>query len=286
MTAWDVSTAVYLQEFSVAAKEATPTGLFFKPDGTKMYTIGATGDTVDEYNLSTAWDISTAVYLQEFSVAAKESIPTGVFFKPDSTKMYTIGASGDTVDEYNLSTAWDISTAVYLQEFYVGAKENVPTGVFFKPDGTKMYTIGTSGDTVDEYNLSTAWNVSTAVYLQEFYVGAKDTSPQGLFFKPDGTKMYTIGSAGKTVDEYNLSTAWNVSTAVYLQEFSVAAKETGPAGVFFKPDGTKMYTIGDIGDTVDEYNLPAAAAAAAASHIGIRIEGLERLSGLRRWSLF
>jgi len=262
MGAWDISTAVYLQEFSVAAKEINPTGIFFKPDGTKMYTIGYDGDTVDEYDLSTAWDVSTAVYLQEFSVAAKELTSTGLFFKQDGTKMYTIGFNGDTVDEYDLGTAWDVSTAVYLQEFSVAAKEANPEGVFFKPDGTKMYTIGLNGDTVDEYDLGTAWDVSTAVYLQEFSVAAKETAPRDVFFKPDGTKMYTIGSFGDTVDEYDLGTAWDVSTAVYLQEFSVAAKETGPQGVFFKSDGTKMYTIGYIGKTVDEYDLAAAAAVA------------------------
>ena len=68
-----------------------------------MYTIGSNGDTVDEYDLSTAWDISTAVYLQEFSVVAKETVPQGLFFKPDGTKMYTIGSNDDTVDEYDLS---------------------------------------------------------------------------------------------------------------------------------------------------------------------------------------
>lgn len=205
--AWDISVAVYLQEFSVAADEAGPTGLFFRPDGTKMYIIGSASGAVCEYDLGTAWDVTTAVYLQEFSVAAKEGLPQGVFFKPDGTKMYTIGYSGDTVDEYDLGTTWDVSTAVYLQEFSVAAKELTPLGLFFKPDGTKMYTVGSAGDTVDEYDLGTAWDVSTAVYLQEFSVVAKEVNPTGLFFKPDGSKMYTVGADGDTVDEYDLGEA-------------------------------------------------------------------------------
>lgn len=252
---WDVSLAVYLQEVSVAAKETSPNDVFFRPDGKKMYTIGISGVTVDEYDLVTAWDVSTSVYLQEFSVAAQGTYPGGLFFKPDGTKMYTIDYVADAVFEYNLGTAWDVSTAVYLQVISVAAKELEARGVFFKPDGTKMYTIGYDGDTVDEYNLTTPWNVTTAVYLQEFSVAAKELAPQGLFFKPDGSKMYTIGSTGDTVDEYDLSTPWNVTTAVYFQEFSVAAKELTPTGVFFKPDGSKMYTIGATGDTVDEYDL-------------------------------
>lgn len=252
---WDVATAVYLQEFSVAAKEAEPTGLFFKPDGTKMYTVGVNDDVVDEYNLGTPWDVSTAVYIREFSVKVKETYPVSVCLKPDGTKMYTIGANGDTIDEYDLGTPWNISTAVYLQEISVADKEIKPQDLFIKPDGTKMYTVGDDGDAVDEYDFGKQWDVSTAVYLQEFSLAAKELTPTGLFFKPDGTKMYTIGTDGETVDEYDLGTQWDVSTAVYLQEISVGEKDTSPQAVFLKPDGTKMYIIGYSGVKVYEYDL-------------------------------
>jgi DNA-binding beta-propeller fold protein YncE len=312
-TAWDISTASFFQLFSVSAQETTPTGLFFKSDGTKMYVIGSVNDNVNEYNLSTAWDISTASFLQlvsvagqelnphglffkpdgtkmyfvgsifayiysydlntswdittatwnaptqnYFSFAAQEGFPTGLFFKPDGLKMYVLGTGNDNVNEYNLSTAWDISTASFLQLFSVAAQETVPRGLFFKPDGLKMYVLGTDGDDVNEYNLSTAWDVSTASFLQLFSVAAQETVPSGLFFKPDGLKMYVLGQTGDDVNEYNLSTAWDISTASFLQLFSVVAQETNPSGLFFKPDGTKMYVSGQTGDDVNEYNLSTA----------------------------
>ena len=259
-TPWDVSNAVYngsppFDEFSVAAQEVTPQGISFKPDGTKMYVIGNSNDNVNEYDLSTAWDITTASYLQNFSVRPQDTSPTGLFFKPDGTKMYVIGNSGDDVNEYDLSTAWDISTASYLQNFSVAAQENIPQGIFFKPDGTKMYVIGRAGDDVNEYDLSTAWDVSTASYLQNFSVAFQEFSPTDIFFKPDGTKMYITGYTGDDVNEYDLSTAWDVSTSSYLQNFSVIAQEATPTGVFFKPDGTKMYVTGNDGDAVYSYDL-------------------------------
>ena len=252
---WDVSTAVYLQNFDVSAQEVDPQDLFFKPDGTKMYVIGLAGDDVNEYDLSTPWDVSTAVYLQIFSVAAQEVDPRGLFFKPDGTKMYMIGTDGDDVNEYDLSTPWNVSTAVYLQNFSVVGQDISPHGSFFKPDGTKMYVMGYAGEDVIEYDLSTPWNVSTAVYLQNFSVAVQEICPHRLFFKPDGTKMYVVGDDGDDVNEYDLGTPWDVSTAVYLQNFSVAAQETAPNGVFFKPDGTKMYVVGATGDDVNEYDL-------------------------------
>ncbi len=255
---WDVSTASHLQLFSVNAQETSPQGVFFKPDGLKMYITGSTGDDVNEYDLSTAWDVTTAVFLQLFSIAGQDTFPGDFFFKPDGLKMYIVGTTGDDVNEYDLSTAWDISTAVFLQLFSVSAQDTAPVGLSFKPDGLKMYIAGSANDSVYEYDLSTAWNVSTAVYLQLISVTTEETILQGLFFKPDGTKMYATGSSGDDVNEYDLSTAWNVSTATFLQAFYVGAQETAPRGVFFKPDGLKMYIVGSSVVVVNEYDLGTA----------------------------
>ena len=296
-SAWDISTASYVQGFSVTSQEDNPRGLFFKTDGTKMYVTGQTGDDVNEYSLSTPWDISTASYVQVFSVsaqeiapqaiffhpdgsgfyvvgatndrvyqytiggfsvAAQETGPSGLFFKPDGTKMYVVGTISDAVSEYDLSTAWDITTASYLQNFSVSAQETVPFGLFFKPDGTQMYVSGDTGNDVNEYSLSSAWDVSTASYVRVFSVNAQDTTPTGLFFKPDGTKMYVVGTAGDDINEYNLSTPWNLSTASYVQNFSVATQEDQPYAVSFKDDGTKMYVMGTTGDDINEYSLSSA----------------------------
>jgi DNA-binding beta-propeller fold protein YncE len=171
-----------------------------------MYVIGATGDDVNEYDLSTAWDISSASYLQNFSVAAQETTPQGIFFNPDGTKMYVIGATGDDVNEYDLSTAWDISSASYLQNFSVYAQETSPSGIFFKPDGTKMYVIGFTGDAVWQY--STGF-VSNATFTWPASVkwagGSTPDAPAGAatnvytFYTEDGGTTYYGFLAGAAI---------------------------------------------------------------------------------------
>lgn len=294
---WLVSSASFTRSLSVSAQESFPSGLFFKPDGTKMYICGASGDEVNEYDLSTPWDISTASALQNFSVSAQEINPTALFFKPDGTKMYLLGQTSDAVNEYSLSTAWDISTASYVQNFSVLTQEGTPQALSFKPDGTKMYVMGTLGDDINEYTLSTPWDISTATYVQVFYVGTQDNSPMGLyfkengsgfyivgstsdtvyqytiggfsvvaqetfpsgvFFKPDGTAMYIIGSTGDDVNQYSLSTEWDVTTASYVRNFSVAAKDVVPGGLTFDPDGIYMYITGPNSSQVHQYTLSTA----------------------------
>ena len=106
------------------------------------------------------------------------------------------------------------------------------------------------------YDPDLAWGASTLVYINKsFSVATEDTAPQDIFFKPDGTKMYMLGSAGDDVNEYDLSTAWDVSTASYIQNFSIAAQEVTPQALFFKDDGTKMFVLGSLRDRVYTYTL-------------------------------
>ena len=203
-----------------------------------------------------AWDISTAVFQKGFSVSAEDSSPTGVFFKPDGLKMYILSNFVDEVNEYDLSTAWDVTSATFLQFFSVTAQDTNPAGIFFKPDGTKMYISGMTGDDINEYNLSTAWDISTAVYSQAFSVSSQDASPAGITFKPDGLKMYMAGNSSGKINEYDLSTAWDISTASFLQLFTVIS---GTRGIFFKSDGLTVYiTATDYSGVVVPYSLSTA----------------------------
>jgi len=322
-TAWDISSASYVQNFSVAAKETSPRVTFFKPDGTKMYVCGTSSQSVHEYDLTTAWDVSTASFSGSFSLATQESQPSGMFFKDDGTKFFVTAPSSDAVYEYSMSTSWDITTSSYSGNSFSTASQDVtPVGIFFAPDGDYCYVMGQATNFVYEYSLSTAWDASSASYVQGFDASSQNGNSQGLFFKSDGSKMYTVnsnndaihqystvtpvwtnpdianasydsillgvasqdtlphdlyikpngtkfyitGTSNHAVFEYNMSTAWDLSTGSYSQSFSVNAQETGASGIFFKPDGTKMYITGTSGDDVNEYNLSTAWDVSTASY--------------------
>ena len=168
--------------------------------------------------------------------------------------MYVSGFTGDDINEYDLSTAWDVRSSTFNSA--TGVEASQITGLFFKPDGTKMYFSDSIGGVVYEVELSTAWDVSTrSGSSQSFDVSAQETQTKEVFFKPDGTKMYIIGYVGDDVNEYDLSTAWDVTTASFLQLFSVAAQEIQPNGLFFEDDGTQMFVVGQGKDRVFTYSL-------------------------------
>jgi DNA-binding beta-propeller fold protein YncE len=259
-TAWDISTASYVRLFGVGSEENTPQGLFFSPDGLNMYIVGTGGRDVNQYTLSTAWDISTATFTTPTTdyLPVSGSFIEDLYLRADGLRAYVLFRATRSVFEYSLGTAWEIHTATYTQAFSIAAQETGARGLFFSPDGLNMYVSGTTGRDVNQYTLSTAWDISTASYVRVFSVNAQDRNPEGVFFSPDGLNMYVVGGRNRSIYQYVLSLAWNISTATYTQAFSVAAQESAPRGLFFSPDGLNMYMCGISGDDINQYTLSTA----------------------------
>ena len=171
-----------------------------------------------------------------------------------------LGQGDDKVSEYALSTAFDLSTASFTDGFDVSTEEGQPYGLAFNTDGTKMYVTGWLGDDINEYTLTTGFDVSTASYSQNFSVSSETAKPSAVQFDSDGNKMYVLdGGTDPTIHEYTLTTGFDVSTASYSSKsFTVTNQETKPRGFCFSNDGNKLFVCGWHGDDINEYTVSTA----------------------------
>ena len=258
-------TVSYASSFSVSAQETTPEDVSFSNDGKTMYVLGGNGDDITYYTLSTPWDITTSTFVSQYSVAGQLTLPFGLYFKPDGTKFYVVGTAGvgaaaTSVNQYTCSTPWNLTTASYDSvSFSVISQDNFPRGVEFKPDGTKMYVVSAGSDTIYQYSLSTPWNVSTASYDSiSFLVSAQETVPQSIRFSLDGTKLLLTGTNADNINYYTLSTPWDVSSTSFvgiITSLSSVIGEGNPVGLYWKPDGSKLYVTGNSNDSVYQFNV-------------------------------
>jgi hypothetical protein len=242
---------------SVTAQESLPTGIFFKPDGTKMYVVGTNSDTVFQYTLSTPWSITTATYDSiSFSVTSQETAPQSVHFSSDGTKMFIYGSTGNNVRAYSLGTAWNVSTATYSYVFSITTLFGTQAkGMTFSSDGKKMYFIGATNQAVYQCDLPTAWDLTTAIVASGLGVSPQESSPTGIEISPDGKNIIISGSTNDRAYIYNLNRPFDCSTAVYSGSFSVAGQTSQPECIRFSNDGSKMYVLGGENDTIFEYTL-------------------------------
>ena len=370
-TAYDLSTASYASKsFSVATQDQLPRDLKFSSDGTKMYVAGALSQTIYQYDLSTAWDVSTASYSSKSFAVGFD--PTVHDISSDGTKMVITNIGTFVVYEYTLSTAWDISTAAtsgntytysaqrtivkysdnghYLfshgnptDDFYANpitstlttntldlstgsvfeitptsdiqiglsnpaasgtvsaatllldgavngydisgaAYDSVsfsltgqlsnPHGIKINNDGTKLYVVDVSTDTIFQYSMSTANDLSTLSYDSvSLSVSSQESTPRGLAFNNNGTKMYVVGSGSDSIYQYSLTTAFDISTASYDSvSLSLSSQDTNPYDVVFNNDGTKMYIVGNTGDSVYQYSLTTAYDLSTASYDSVVLD--------------
>jgi hypothetical protein len=109
---------------------------------------------------------------------AKQTIGDGVYVSPDGTRMFITGdASVDRTYQFNLSTPYDITTAVYNSNL-LHTTSGVGSDLYFKPDGTKMYLTSIATD--------------------------RELDPSGINITKDGYYLYFIGDSQDYVWQYEL----------------------------------------------------------------------------------
>jgi len=257
-------TVSFASSLTVSSQETEPREVVLSNDGKTMYVLGNAGNDITYYGLTTAWSLPSASYLGEYSVASQLTLPTGMYFRPDGTKFYVVGTTGvgaaaTAVNQYSCSTPWDLTTASYDSvSFSVFSQEASPQAIEFKPDGTKFYVAGIGGASVYQYSCSTPWDLTTASYDSVAYsLSVQDSSPQGIRFSLDGLKLLVVGSTKDVLNEYVLSTPWNVSTISFgstVAYFSTVG-ETSPSGLYWKPDGSRVYASGFVNDRIYQFNV-------------------------------
>jgi hypothetical protein len=234
----------FIAKLNIKSEESSPTGMTFNPDGTKMFIVGINTQKILQYNLTTAFDVTSAAFEKETGfLSQQQNRPQDVKFNSDGTVIFILGtgtagrggADTNGIHRWSLSTPYDIGSLVLADNTFTDFGGD-PRGFAFNNDGTKMFILDDDDQQVEEYNLSTPYDPDTKGSVANTLSStATSNFHQGLAF--------------------NLSTA--TSTGTVSPEFPVTNKRI--SGFAFNSSGTKMYHLdwhtGSDSDNVHEYTL-------------------------------
>jgi sugar lactone lactonase YvrE len=242
--------------------ETGPSDIYMKEDGYNLFLIGTTGDKVYDFALSRQYDITTAT-LNKIgpTISALEGSPSGLTFKPDGTIMYICGTTGHRIIQYNMSEAWNVNSATAGLTFNVANALSVtnPQAVQLSSNGKYMYFVDSGTDIIYQLSLTQAWNVNTASYLTQKYLGSFDGAFTGIYFSSNGSSMFLGGQGNDRIKEFRLSTSWNVNTAtIYANSGSFNSFSDAMSGIAFANNGSMVYLTDTTYDLIHQLPMTQA----------------------------
>ena len=246
-----------------------PMAIAFNPSGTKMFVVGMSQNKIYEFDLTTGFDVSTASKnSNECSFIGLADDAVDIDFNSDGTKLFLVdqgqGGADNTIEEFDLSTAYDVSSCTHVEEHFAGDFELV--GIEFNPDGTKLFIYDMTGaDSIKQYSLNSPYNLSN-ITLQKQSTGTSDRTfstienqPSGFTFSSDGSKMFITGTKKDKVQEFNLSTPFDLSSVSKTNAYDISGQIAAVGGISFSADGLKMFVLDSKNNAankdVNEYDL-------------------------------
>ena len=254
---YDIANASYdSNSFDISNEENIPLGLTFNNDGTKMYVSGLNG-ILTEYDLGTAYDISTATFNGSTNTLGGVYSNPEITFNSNGSRLYAIGQINCIITEYSVATNFEIAGGVIAtgNTLDVCPIDAIGRNLVFGKDGKRLYVLGRLNSKVYQFDLTTSYDLTSATQTGDFAPGINAVSPQEVRFNSDGSKMYLLTEDALSVEEFDLSTPWELSAVSYNSVTYDASSELGASAQAFdfNSNGTKMFMVSSAA-TVFQYS--------------------------------
>lgn len=215
------------------------------------------GDRIDRYVLGTSYDISTrqmgSYGGQNFSTSNYgENDGRVLRWSSDGHELYISGMDHDVVSQWHTDTPWDMGTGgnklkLGDRKYYKATDVSKCIDIVLGDNGTKMFLLDGISDGIDQYTLSTAYDVSTASHDGFRDISDYVATPLGFGFSNDGSSVFILDSSGPEVVKYDLGSNWNVTDQSwsYNGTKTFTSVMSNPNGFTFSEDALKIYIYRD-----------------------------------------
>lgn len=255
---WEIDKAVDTTEtLNASAKDSDILGMEISQDGQELYLLGNTTNTIYQYTLCTAYDLSTAQFADSFSFATETTAATSMRLCNDGTSLLVAAFTG-IIYVYQLGTAYDISTAVWEgapTNIDVTAETTALDGITLSADEDILYALDGTGD-VFAYSLSYADPTFTIGASTTVDFGVTTANSEEIQVHGDGKKIFIADGTTDYIYVFDMPIFFSLSGAVYDTVYMDTTGEITTLGAFvIAYDGFSLYAVDNSTSIVYEYSM-------------------------------
>jgi YVTN family beta-propeller protein len=192
---------------STVSTSGSQRGVAFSPDGSRVYIVDTTTDSVAVVDTATN-TVLTNIFVQD--------VPSIIAINQEGTRAYVTNSYSDSV------SVIDTASNIVIATVPVG---DYPIGIAVTPDGSRVYT-------ANWYSADlSVIDATTNTFLMSVPLGVGGL--YGITITPDGARAYVGGFYTNSVTVVDLAS----HTVVAL----VPAGNGGQRGIAITPDGSRVY---------------------------------------------
>lgn len=249
----------------------------FSSDGTKLFCQVDDREIIFKYNLSTPYDITTAII-----APSKKYINGSYASNSIVSNLSTVGAVHE-IDVCNTGSNVYIHNSSHISQITLATPYNLLSvtnetirkvhpsfsgveGFQFSQYGNVLFVCQTSDETIRRFGLSTPWDIKTIYPLRNPYdpraykytsntVILTGTNLTSLQFDNTGSNVYVVDLSSDVLTKYTLSSPYNVSTASSANTKTFNEVSMSPYSIRFNDTGTSLYVVDQTTDGIFQYDL-------------------------------
>ena len=228
--------------------------------------LAVNADIIGLRNTSQLYKTLNSYTFSQISSSIIENRVSSSFIGDNGTKLYALGKDTRTIYQYTLSTPWDVTSATYEGKSKLvsssvhwsvsmvyglhGIPETASVGMYWKPDGTRLYLLGLETRKIYEVTASVAWDVTTLLTTEVINTSSlsvkiptfNETTSSQMYFTNDGTRLFITQQGTNEIHQLTQSgVPWNLKTYNLDYTITTTPTLTKPIDIEFVNNGFSYY---------------------------------------------
>lgn len=232
-------------------------GLKFSSDGKNIYVREAFTKLIHQYTIPTAWYLSGQTQYGSFDtepVLGSTLMNGGFEISEDGTKLFI--KNNTTIFTYTLTTAWDITTAVYDNDSAnINTLLDISQGLttispIVRDNGTKLYIWEQNSGNGYQLDFGTPYDVTTLTYNDKSTSYTGGASVRSFHVSKNGLHFYD----DFFLRQYDFTTPFDISTASWAG-YTGPANQVNSGGIYYSDEGWRFFTCAVNGKFIYQFSV-------------------------------